>query len=189
MNQLFIDVETTGTDPDKHAMVELYAEFHKDGQKVDSYSAKFFNKQVNTVDLGALKVNGLNIGELYKLPEEAKAIGDFIDWLLKHKQKFVLVGQNVDFDKNFIKKAFERYGIEGFISLFSHRTYDITSVAYSLIEAGKLPREIFDKSGDSLKNLCAALGIEVDNEKFHTASGDVEYTVKALHKMEEMIRG
>jgi DNA polymerase III alpha subunit (gram-positive type) len=189
MNILFLDIETTGTDPKKNAIVDLYAEYHINGQKISEWNQKFFNRNTE-IDLGALKVNGFTIEKLYKLPDESNAIASFINWLLELKtDKFILCGVNVDFDINFLKEAFERYGVKGWDNLFSHRILDITGCAYLLVESDLLPKDIFTSKGGILSNLAKALCISFDEKELHTAKNDTILSAKVFYKMIDLLKG
>lgn len=173
MNILFLDVETTGTNPNKHSMIEVAARLDIDGKTIDKFTKKFFNATNTTIDLGALKVNNTKLNDLVKFPAEIAEIANFVDWLLGLQSQvqgpIVVCGQNVQFDVNFIKATLAKYNVEGVEQIIGYKHIDTYSIALALKEAGILKT---DKT--NLSAIAKALGVDVSQYKLHTAEGDVD---------------
>jgi DNA polymerase III epsilon subunit-like protein len=96
---------------------------------------------------------------------------------------------NVDFDKRFLQKAFNRYGITGWDSVFSHRVLDLSGVLMCLIEIGKLPKDLLTAKGHTLEKVLNALKIPYNASDLHSAKGDTILTARALYRLLELIKG
>ena len=189
MNILFIDTETTGTDPKKHGIIEIAAEFHVNGKKVSEFNTKFFGRN-HQVSMGALKVNKGSIQGLLKLEAEEKGVVEFVDWLLAldSREPITICGHNVHFDISFIKALLDKYAIEEWDQAVSYRHLDTCSIGRFLIESGVL-RTPIGKSGANLSNVATCLGINLAGRSLHTAKDDVALTAEVYYKMLELVRG
>lgn len=171
MNILFIDVETTGTDPAKHNMIEFAGRLDVDGKTITRFSTKFFNPQGATIDLGALKVNKTKISELMALKPEIQEAANLIDWLLDLPNKvqgpILVCGQNVQFDVGFLKALLAKYAVVGIEQIIGYKYIDTFSLAIALKQAGILQT---DKT--NLEALGKAVGIDTSKYVLHTAEGD-----------------
>jgi len=61
MNILFLDLETTGTNPDIHSIIQIGAALFVQGEKIDQFKIDLAPREGSTIDLGALKVNKHNL--------------------------------------------------------------------------------------------------------------------------------
>lgn len=187
MNILFIDLETTGQDPKKHAVIEIAMRLDVNGIEVDNFQAKLFNPQTVT-NLGALKYNGTRLSELIKTKPEAEAVMLLVDWLLniqeKYKGKLYICGQNVGFDMRFLLSVLDRYAIEGLDEVIGYKVIDTFGLALALNQVGKLPT-----SGNrlNLKTLAEHLQVDLSNKTLHTAMDDVNITAEVLYKLLDLI--
>ncbi|NBD73577.1 hypothetical protein GVX82_00865, partial [Patescibacteria group bacterium] len=80
------------------------------------------------IDEGALEVNGFTESEIVdenKMSEE-ELLRNFLGWARDLPDR-TLAGQNVSFDRDFVKAACERYGEE---FPFAYRTIDTHTLAY-----------------------------------------------------------
>lgn len=191
MNMLFIDCETTGLDENKHSIIEIACEHHKDGQMVSAYNRKFINRQP-ILALDALKVNKTNIAQLLDIgkacPEE-QAVFEFVDYLLSLENRDLhICGHNVHFDVGFIKALLAKYNIEGWDKAVSYRHVDTCDRAKMLIETGIIPLSAIGVKGAGLTNIAKALGLEVDETKTHTAVYDTNLCARVFYKMNEVLR-
>ena len=181
MNILFIDLETTGQDPTKHAVIEIAMRLDVDGIKVDQFECKLFNPQTIT-NLGALKYNGTRLSGIMKHQPEGAAVMSLVDWLLDIQAKFKgdlhICGQNVGFDIRFLWSVFNRFSIEGIDEVMGYKVLDTFGLALALSHVGKL------KTPDNKLNLLAiatALGVNVAGKTLHTAMADVDVTADVLY--------
>lgn len=190
MNILFIDVETTGLDANKHTMIELAARLDSDGKTIDKFHAKFFNSKNVHIDLGALKVNKVALKELMVAKPEIEEIARLVDWLLelttKVKGQIYVSGQNVQFDVNFLKNTLAKYNVEGLDQIIGYKYIDTFSLAMGLINAGKL---ITENNKLNLENIAKSLNIDLTNKQLHTAEADVDIAAEVFYGLVKLIRG
>jgi DNA polymerase III alpha subunit (gram-positive type) len=158
MNNLFIDVETTGLDPDRNAVIQIACSFYKDKTLVTSFEGKFPVTEKDIVDLGALQVNKFNYQEIFNFQS---SLNELVEFLLKLPQSredpIILSGHNILFDITALKKLLKKNNIEGLDRLFSYRIVDTSTLGEFLRHTG-----VIKLSRMSLANLAKALGIVVD---------------------------
>lgn len=186
MNILFVDVETTGTDAERHAVIELAAQLYTDGKLVDEFQHQCFDKRgAKAISLGALKVNNNDLNALWNKPEENEAVIGLVAFLLKHKNigPIIVAGQNVQFDVSFLKALLKKYGVEDLEQITGYKYVDTFTQGITLAQAGIIPKD----SKLNLAGLAKALGIDTSNVQFHTAKGDVELTAKVYFRVIELL--
>jgi len=191
MNILFLDVETTGTDENKHSILEIAAEFHKDGEKISQFSTKFADTN-SVLSLEALKVNKTSLSEIKERKSEKEGVHSFCDWLINLDTsggKTYICAHNAHFDKKFIDALFRKYNIENFEKVVSYRIIDTNDRARMLVNAGAIDLESIGAKGTSLTNIAKALGIVIDETKLHTAEYDTEICSKVYYKQMELLEG
>lgn len=123
---LVIDVEASGTEPTIHSIVSIGA--------VDlSNSENRFYKECRIWDGahimdGALEVNGFTEAEITdpNKPTEAQIVAEFMEWS-KDLTDRTLCGQNVSFDRDMIRHACERAGLNWNLAF---RSIDTHTLAY-----------------------------------------------------------
>src|SRR5690606_5387065 len=79
------------------------------------------------VEQQALEVNGFDFNEIQsKAKSEGELIAEFVEWVKSFAEnKPLMCGQNVDFDRDFVKSACERAGIK---TPFNYRVIDVHSI-------------------------------------------------------------
>lgn len=169
----FIDIETTGTNPMKHEIVEigcLIAKQNDDGTfvELESFEVKVKPEHIETAEPEALRINGYD--------ESA--------WMFAHTQKealtmiaqkcdgCVMVAQNVAFDYSFLVNAFHTYDVK---DPFFYAKLDTIPMAY--LRFRKDP----EMNSYTLRSLCEKYGIK--NEKAHTALADIQATFEIFKKI------
>lgn len=187
MNILFLDLETTGVDENKHSIIEIAAKFYVNGQLRDTFESKTatYNQEV---DLGALGVNNFTIKEILShppSPEVAYALAEFLVNVKKNKGKgpIYLCGHNVAFDEKFLDRFLAIHSITGLHSVLGHKKLDTATLAIALIDAGVLNPE-----KTSLEYLAKELGISLEGRNLHKAMDDVDLTIEVYYKMLDLLR-
>lgn len=187
MNILFIDTETTGTDPKKHALLQIAAEFHKDGTCVEKFSENISQDYAH-IDLGALRVNGVSASQVSSYGNPARTVlVKFVDYLLmlnKRYGSFVVCGHNVNFDIEFIKNALVNQGMDNVSALLPYRVLDTATIGLFLNSVGQINTD----GKYSLLALLKALNVEVDKDSLHNAVTDVQVTAEVFYKMQQKLR-
>jgi len=124
---IVLDIETTGLDPRRHAIIEVGAiDFDCPGN--------YFNERCQIwngaeIDLKALEINGLKLNEIQDktIFTQKELIARFMIWIDQIEDK-TIAGQNVDFDINFLNESFRRCGLN--FSL-GKRKVDQHSIVYA----------------------------------------------------------
>ena len=168
----FIDVETTGTDPDSHEIIEIAAVIArlKDGELTvtDQLDVKVHPQHIESADPQALRVNGYNEADWLFATNLADAMRNFADVT----KGAVFVAHNLTFDASFVDAAFKKTGIE---NQMHFQKVDTLSIAFAVMhhtdDMGKL----------SLRALCEKYGIE--NKKAHSAYADAYATYEVFKKL------
>lgn|SRR5574343_614407 len=172
----FIDVETTGFNPDIQEIIQIgcvLADQAWDGDKVtlkhiEEFELKIQPQNISAADPQALRVNGYTPSEwifAYNLDEAMK--------IFQAKTKdCIFVAHNATFDSMFIEKAFRKTGLE---NLMHYHKLDTLSIAYARLGT----RGDTDKY--SLGFLCDMFGIK--NQNAHTALADAHATYELFPKL------
>jgi DNA polymerase III alpha subunit (gram-positive type) len=192
MNLLFLDIETTGLDPDLHRIIQVSAEFHSNGKLVEKFNERICHNLPN-VDLGALKVNRIDYGRLHTYGKtEVTTITLFLDFLLnlnKQHKDIVLVGNNVAFDVSFIKQTLKRLGITGLDSILPYRVIDTAGITRFLQSLDTEPfKGLLGDKSQSLSVTAKALGLELP-ENLHDSAADVELTATVFYTFQQLLKG
>jgi len=163
----FIDVETTGLDPNIHELIDFAACF-EDGTEVHF---KVRPCRIDSADPKALAINGYAekdwIGALDP-QEAAKRIASLL-------KEHTLVGHNVNFDVSFLRALLQRTQTE--VTLGYH-LIDTITLAYEHL----VPRGL---ESLSLKNVCLFLALPPEPEKHEAINGAA--CCMAIYK--EMLKG
>jgi len=169
---LFLDIETTGVDPEQHGIIEIAAKIFGEAREFNS-----FCRHEGPVDLEALKYNKAFKNTMTPKYEEKELLEEFCYHLLnlEEKKPFILCGQNIHFDFNFIKTRLKKYGVTGVESLISYRMLDIFTLSKTALDLGLIKT---NNNSLSLNEVAKALGIEVQDNKLHQALYDVELSEK-----------
>lgn len=191
MNILFLDVETTGTDPTKHTVIEVALEFHQNGKRVSNWGKKFCPEGSYEIDIGALKVNNSMLGSFSSRGSEKLALEGFVDYLLGlPDESIILCGHNISFDIAFVEAWLRKFNILGLKkNIIDYRVLDTATIATFLQSVG-----ILEIKRMSLKNLAEELQVELPDYKkatcqgLHNAVVDVRVTADVFYKMQELIK-
>jgi DNA polymerase-3 subunit epsilon len=170
----FVDIETTGLDPEKHEIIDIAVVVVEPGtlEPVLQWSAKILPEHIETADPWALEVNGYTPdGWRHAMPMHRARIA--LESLLGGA---VLAGHAVCFDREFIL----RHVFHG----------DRDSVGRYVLDTGAVAVATMVQMANvrpSLSRLCKHLGVE--NRAQHTALGDVEATLECARRMLLPLRG
>ena len=148
-----IDLETTGLDPNKDKIIEISAVKFNNGEVVDSLT--FLVNPAIKLKPKIIQITGINDSMLVSKP----SFDDIKDHFLMFIENLPIVGHNVMFDLNFLKK-----NINDYEKFFKGRmicdTYYLSKIFY------------YDYSSFSLTSLCKTVGIEINNA--HRAEDDAK---------------
>ena len=179
MKLIYLDLETTGLDPNVHATSQIGAIIEIDGAEREKINIKIRPNPEHSITRGALEVTGVSFDELmsYQFSQyEAytKLLNILDTYINKYNtnDKFQLITYNGHmFDSAFLRKFFEMHDNSFFGSYFFYPSIDVMLIAaFAAIEQrSKLPNF-------KLMTVANSLGIEIDESKAHDALYDVEIT-------------
>lgn len=173
----FIDVETTGTDPAKHGLVQIAGIIEIDGEEKERINLLVSPFEGDIIDPRAMQVIGKDEEMIrsYEHPEEIYK--QFIACLEKYvdryerSDKFHFIGYNSRFDDSFIRAWFRKLDDNYYGSWFHWPAIDVSNLA-----AVHLLEQRGTMQNFKLMTVADELGISVDPEKAHDALYDVEVT-------------
>lgn len=166
-DMLWVDTETTGTDPQEHEIIELAAVRRTvDRREIGRFSVKVHPKHLETAQPRALEVNGYTPEGWLGAVHLEDALGKLFDLAELGDQAPVLAGHNVGFDRAFIRAAYDSEGLVH--APLDYHAIDTASLAWPLCAAGRI-------DGISLAKVCTFFGIS--NEGEHGAMRDVERAI------------
>lgn len=171
---LVLDIEASGTNYEKHSIVSIGA------VDIDTPEHRFYEecRIWDGADYmeDALKVNGFTLEEIKDSQKktEGEITRMFLEWS-QHLGDRTLAGQNVSFDRDFLKAACEREGLNWELA---YRTIDTHSLAWMhMIKRGLTPpvdpqhkRSALDL--DAILNYC---GIENEPEPHNALTGALSH--------------
>ena len=176
-NLAFVDVETTGTNYDKHEIIELAVIIVKQVERegkgpnieiLGEYEWKIKPERIEDAEEQALRVNGYNETDWMF----ASSLKNVMEEFNKKAASCTFVSHNLVFDYSFVAKAYEKTGVENDMH---YGKLDTISIAFArLYDAPQA-----DKF--SLKFLCELL--KVENTKAHTALADTRALVEVYKKL------
>ncbi len=176
-NLAFIDTETTGTDPDRHEIIELAViiarQVPREGKGpkleiIEECEWKIKPTHIERAEDAALRVNGYNEVDWMFALDRKKVMEEFV----KKTQSCTFVSHNLVFDYGFVTKALQETGVD---SRMHYAKIDTISLAFArLYDAPQA-----DKF--SLRFLCELL--KVENSKAHTALADTRALVQVYKKL------
>lgn len=168
----FVDIETTGLDPEKGEIIELGVVIARlVGDKleiVDEIDMKIAPKHIETAEATALRVNGYNEADWLFAIDLENAMKTFV----KKTEGAIFVAHNVTFDYGFIEANLRRLKID---NKFHFYILDTVSVAFAILRSND------DISKLSLRALCEKYGVE--NKKAHSAFADAKATYEVFKKL------
>jgi DNA polymerase-3 subunit epsilon len=182
---IYIDTETTGTNPVKHDILQVAALVEIDGKIVEEFEIFCQPYDYNAISQEALETNGFKISDIkeWHRPQDAYRLWtDFLSGFVdkyKRTDKFMPAGQNVLFDVNFLFNWAAKSGDKYFGSFMSRSCIDLRVFAASARAWGLLQCE-----NVKLETICKAFGVELTAA--HNAMADIKATRECLLKFKKM---
>jgi len=183
-----IDVETTGLDPSKHALIQIaIVPLDRDFYPLDVEPFYHIIAPEGNFEVTkeAMKVNGLDMEEIMlKGLSPAKAIVLLDEWIKKLQVKRLIpLGQQYSFDEGFIKTWLgdDKYG-----KIFARGYRDTKTVALFLNDLATVKGQ--KKPFERVNNKVLTSVLKVSNEKAHDALSDARATAEVYRKMIEMVK-
>jgi len=113
MKIIYIDLETTGTDPKKNGIIQIAGTISANGESED-FNFLMCPRNETVYDRTALQKNGKTRGEIATYPHSSEVFPKFIALLSKYvnrfdkADKFYFVGYNSSFDMDFLREWFSQ---------------------------------------------------------------------------------
>jgi DNA polymerase III epsilon subunit-like protein len=176
---IVLDIETTGTDPRLHSIVEVGA--------IDFDSPEnFFNERCQIwegaeIDVKALEINGLTLNDIkdQTIHTQRNLITRFMIWTDQIKDK-TIAGQNVDFDIDFLNESSARCGLN---FKLGKRKVDQHSVVYAHLLKRNIKPQLKDGFSDLNSDfIMKYVGIPPE-PKPHRAINGARYEAEALSRL------
>lgn len=181
MKTLFLDTETTGTNPKVNDIIQVAGLVEIDNEIKETFKFNCQPFDYSTVEQGALDVNKLTIEQIKTFPMPQVVYKQITTIACKYvnkydtADKFTLAGQRVGFDADFLNEFFIKNGDKYYGSLFNWRHIDLLSITRLLNYAG-----IIKTKNDKLVTVAEYFGIEFNA---HDALDDILTTRVILKKI------
>ena len=157
----FVDLETTGLDPNKHEIIEAAIILSRADGSTYEWQSKIKPKDIASADPVALKVNGYIPEEWDKAPLLEEVSSEITSLL----EGTMPVAHNAHFDRSFLET---HLGVD----TLPHRWLDTISIAHVVMP---------NRDRYSLASLCDAFGI--DNSGAHTALVDARRCLRLYESL------
>lgn len=192
---IHIDTETTGTNPTRHAVIQLAGVIEMirepgrgEGEVVEEFDIHMAPHAEAEIDPGALEVCGVTVDEIraYQSPasglsEFKRVLGRYVDKFNK-RDKFFFCAYNGNFDFNMIHALFQRGGDSYCGSWFWYPPMDVAVLAgkHFMDRRASLPNF-------KLSTVAGALGLLTGREKLHYALEDVLLSRAVYHAVTKTV--
>ncbi len=179
---IVLDIETTGVDPQKHAMIDIAALDFDNPNNIFHYPIRMFPNA--KIQQEALDYNGFTVEEINnpKRPPIKQVLSDFLKWWQPIKDR-TFAGQNPDFDVDFLKTNLRRCG---FKTPISHRKLDQHTLAYFTLFKLKQPIPLEETTRQSKLNsdwIMEFVGIPSEPKPHHSALNGVLWEAEAFSRL------
>lgn len=184
-----VDTETTGLDAIKNDPIEISI-YKLNGDLQKTWCLKPFNMENISTD--SLRINGHKIEDLRGQTQEgrdryrpiSKVLVEIENWLMEDgvtADDRLLVGQNINFDKDMLFRLWEKSGSLDTFPFNKKYSLDTMNIEVYMDLAKGLSPEAY-----SLNKLTKKYGIK--NEKAHSAAEDVKATVALFRKQTSFLK-
>lgn len=184
MKLFFFDLETTGVNFWQHGIHQISGCIEIDGEVREYFDFKVAPNPAAKIDQEALDIGGVTLAQIMSYPDMRTVYNQLLALLGKYvgkydkQDKFYLVGfNNASFDNPFLRAFFVQNGDNYFGSWFWSNPLDTFILATPMLMRERAGMENF-----KLKTVCRQMGIEVDEERLHEASYDINLTRQLYHR-------
>lgn len=174
---IYIDVETTGLNPQKNAITQIAGIVEIDFEERERFNFLIQPHKDAEISDYALKITDKTVEELMSYPTPKTQYNNFLAILsgyvnkYKREDKFYFIGYNARFDMDFIRAFFEKQGDKYFGSWFFFPPIDVMNMAaVDMMVRGKRCKDF------KLGTIAEHFGISLSNKKMHDAMTDIEVT-------------
>jgi len=184
----YYDLETTGLNPEKHAIIQLAHIIDIDGEIVEEGEFLIRPYEKDLIDDKALKVNKRTREEIagFEDPNVAfwqleNKLSEYID-CYDRSDKFYPAGYNIEgFDIPFLQEYFRKAEQPYYGSYFNYKPIDPMRILFWLNWMGKI-----DLPNIKLETVCNHYGIDIDA---HDAVSDTRAARELILRMKTVLKG
>lgn len=187
---IYLDVETSGIDPQKHAIVQVAWITEVDGRQTSEGNLLVQPPLEAAVDPDAMAIHGITQAELNEsgvsVTSAVTTLRD--DWAriinkYDRSDKATLCAYNLRFDFDFLRAMFERAGDTYLGSWIQFgRWLDPMYVATFAQHVGLMPRT------ENLKLSTIAQALGIPNDDAHDALADIRMTRAVIRRLTNMVK-
>lgn len=181
MIEAWVDIETTGTDGARHALIQFTIGIYIEGKQVDFADYTFRPLPGDKVNKDALKATGHTLESLLQLDDPYQSFSRLKGFLGKYmnpyskakpKKRLMFYAYNAQFDYSFfLSWCKTKMGFPYMPGYFYWPPVDVASIVSD--RRKDLRAELHDFK---LSTVAKALEIEVEEEKLHDSSYDIWLT-------------
>lgn len=181
---LYFDVETTGLNSFRHAIIQFACLVEIDGKVVEEWETKVRPFPTDEIDQRALEVNGITQRDLERFPHpkevHTKMCSIFGKYVSKFEKgdKFCPIGYNVQFDIDFLQSFFKKNDDKYYGSWMNYKIVDPLRRLHELDYEGKI-----DLPDYKLSTVCEHFAIP---HNAHEALSDIKATRELRKLLSEM---
>jgi DNA polymerase-3 subunit epsilon len=185
MDFVVMDVETGGTTPGRHSLLQVGLLAYRGGEIIDRKEINIQHKEY-FVTPKAMEINGLDLVEVARTGVTPYVAISMITSFVKKnfgEDKPMLLGHNVNFDRSFIKELYLNSNVD-IDSVFSYRVVDTSTIIHMAKVLGKMKPD----APSSLQKIADYLGLLKPSHKAHTALSDAELTLALYEKLISILK-
>lgn len=187
-NNIFIDTETGGLQESRQSLIS-FAAIITDSRYTEINRVEYFiQPEEFVVTPKAMSINKIDLSLSLDWPTPDVVKSDFVAFLglpasilagVKNTRgRWLIHGKNPSYDVRFLKAFF---GEDVYNSMFLYYEQDITDAYVDLARIGMC--DYLEHM--TLADLCAALGVVAEADKFHGAMFDTEMTMRCMQVMDK----
>jgi DNA polymerase-3 subunit epsilon len=189
---LYLDTETTGLDPEKNDIIQIGGLIEVNGKVVDNFEMYGRPRRPEFITPESVKVHKIKVETMMKFPRQEQMFDKFYKKINRYTSGFnrqdriLIVGYNVQFDIDFLRKFFNR-GLEelghdikkiNFGNFFYNGGVDPLPVLRYLAATGRMPMPKSFKQSTVAK----MLGVKY---RSHHARYDIEVTRQLMKYLDD----
>ena len=182
---LFFDLETTGVKFWRNGIHQIGGIVDIDGQEAERFDIRLAPNPAATIEQEALDVAGVTLEQIQSYQPMEDGYRQLVSILSKYVNKFdkrdkmYLVGyNNAGFDNSFLRALFQQCGDKYFGSSFYPNCMDVYVMVTPFLMGVRNDMENF-----KLMTVAKTMGIEIDENKLHDATYDIELTRDIFYKI------
>lgn len=182
---LFFDLETTGVKFWRNGIHQIGGIVDIDGQEAERFDIRLAPNPAATIEQEALDVAGVTLEQVQPYQPMEDGYRQLVGILSKYVNKFdkrdkmYLVGyNNAGFDNSFLRALFQQCGDKYFGSWFYPNCMDVYVMVTPFLMGVRNDMENF-----KLMTVARTMGIEIDENKLHDATYDIELTRDIFYKI------